>query len=1082
MSFVNTSLPFPFTDDLVKARRRRRPSNDNVQDAQQKRRELDEAERQKEQDVFSRLVPVPPSLQRSRVTRQQFEAREAQRANIRNSNLRLLATIGVRPQAGGLQRTASDIIEGKSNVPLSQVSASVQRQVELERLNRSLASGNLKITADELRDIRAGIAEDAAAKAAEEREFRSFRSARKARGEAAKFEEQRLIALDQSQRQNKLSQIRATGRQNQKVLDTLETLGATTELTRATPRRIDRITNNESQRSFALQQVERPITESRGVLTSKQINAGDIQTVDPLDSVRPDRQNNVLNDFFDTKSRIPVSEELLVENQGPSRRIDTVAPVIGSNLFGFSVQGEFPTGEPKEAPKQSFTGTREDFFRQRTISQVAKNVSEFGDKVDDPFRKFLAGATEETIGIGTSLVNLGRFGINAAAEAVTGKKRPTEPQLFVAPTVTGEFTGGVVEGVGKAFQSGKPSDFFGGIQEGAKRADTLRKEQGDARAAGQLIAFAAPVAPGLRKVNPIRIDPIVLPLKSGERRVATTVTAFGKPIATKQGSTIKRGSVKSEVLPLDEISPTGRGFEIGTGTSKTAQKAKIEIADELSRRGLLAPNELAKIKTVNEIVQLGSTAKRRTFRSDFGSNPFTELSPGRQTTAQLDFFRKERLPPITGSFSQIPQVLPKFARRAGDFDIKIGDIAKGAQLARRNVSVLQPTANPLEEFIAVKAKVKKVTPKGETKVGEFLTKEDELIGDGQGVTLDSVFGIKPDTKPIKVSGIKVTTLRDQLLRKASTVSALQGPESSGIIKTRLNVGPPDFRKKDITDLFAIGKTQAFVLKESGKTKQAAQLDIASERLKKLFPDIDFDAPFAKGQTVEFGIKEPSILSGIVSKSAKRSVVPKTSNDSSLSSGIQVKDSSSLPSVKIRDSISSVSSKSAVSSIGNSLQPRVSTSISSKGRSSRNVSSIESFVPSTISIGSQSLSKSSLSKSVSSRSLSSRSISTRSPTTIFGEGVNFKEPRIKLGLFGLKLKDKAKLDDERVTGIGIKQFRTGTADPLAPGVIAAFGVKQRISKSSKVFRKLDKALIKSRKRRGRFGVFDVDKPFGVDLKF
>ena len=130
--------------------------------------------------------------------------------------------------------------------------------------------------------------------------------------------------------------------------------------------------------------------------------------------------------------------------------------------------------------------------------------------------------------------------------------------------------------------------------------------------------------------------------------------------------------------------------------------------------------------------------------------------------------------------------------------------------------------------------------KNPEKVAEYLTPKDVAkYGSGSAKRNPRfVLGSKINQKNLKVEDIKIISLSKQRSNKASSVASIQ------LKKGKLVVEPVEHRVgTDVPDLYAIYKTQAVTI----GGKKGRELDITAERLKELYPEVDFVKPF-KGTT------------------------------------------------------------------------------------------------------------------------------------------------------------------------------------------------------------------------------------------
>ena len=127
------------------------------------------------------------------------------------------------PSLGILSRTAADIIQGKSNVPLKQVSSHVYRQVAYYRLGQRYKNTNM--TYNEFQQAKAQIYNTIYEKQSAEQARRNWSAAISAKSAAAKASEKHNLMLKDLNKQNRLAQMAAQTAQNAMVNAQLKKAG-----------------------------------------------------------------------------------------------------------------------------------------------------------------------------------------------------------------------------------------------------------------------------------------------------------------------------------------------------------------------------------------------------------------------------------------------------------------------------------------------------------------------------------------------------------------------------------------------------------------------------------------------------------------------------------------------------------------------------------------------------------------------------------------------------------------------------------------------------------------------------------------
>ena len=413
------------------------------------------------------VKPVPKSLKRSTVTRAQFEERERQIANIRRANDRILRSRGIN-LGGTIGRTESQIIRGiSSRNIIKQLPAASQRNVRRAFLVQSLRDGRISI--DEFRQREKIINSETKKISKKQRRSRQIQSIRRARSNAAISEEKRLLELEELKRENKIKKIVETGKQNEKVGNTITSeLGKTPELKRASLTRvpIERRSNNPQDELLALQQVNRPLFEK--VNANAPVIAGGFKQKVPVTlkqdpnaiSVIPGGKDLFSNTVVQRPSISPLLEFGPQPPSTPSKikqpeTVPTIA-VVGLNSVGEPVKQQKPITVTDGivsvenffglAPVKPIRDIGKAIDKELELDKHPRDRSAEGrliigkkggnalESFELPSNQLLAGVAAPAANIGAHVFDLGSA-ILKGPQGFTSKKTSDNPLGFPVPKV-----------------------------------------------------------------------------------------------------------------------------------------------------------------------------------------------------------------------------------------------------------------------------------------------------------------------------------------------------------------------------------------------------------------------------------------------------------------------------------------------------------------------------------------------------------------------------------------------------------------------------------------------------------------------
>jgi len=480
---------------------------------------------------------------------------------------------------------------------------------------------------------------------------------------------------------------------------------------------------------------------------------------------------------------------------------------------------------------------------------------------------------------------------------------PPRRDLFVAPTVTSEFTGGLIEGV---IQGGDA------VALARQRAEARIASQSDVRSAGQIGGFVLPLALGGASIvgatvkAPRAFLPQLGTTVTGAPvvqsvQVARGLTLFGRPIISRvagEGGGVVLGAPRGLQLTgtVERLASTPRFAEGLAEGGRFQQKINREVLQSLVNQGKLSPADIQSFDDFARITKLANQTPVNILRG-FGNMPVEHVKSGKETKALINYFRNNPELQVKGSFSQIPQIRKAGLRQAGDIDIDLSrfpdNVALSGQKADELIGVLNQASKGSGRtfFQGTGKETGKVFVKTKggkkNKVAEFLNEND---GDQAILNKsDIVFSTKGITKGLDVDGVNITRLTQQFRRKAASVFTLQAEGTAGVPDAigsqAFRLGAPKGRfAKDAVDLYHIGKTQVATLRNlnrvdrfklnikiKGHSKaKIDKFDDAVEGLRKQFPEINFDQAPSRAIKEVLSFTKSNPLRSLASKSLKSS--------------------------------------------------------------------------------------------------------------------------------------------------------------------------------------------------------------------
>ena len=728
------------------------------------------------------------------------------------------------PNVGGLERTSSDILLGKSGVPLKQVSASVAKQVRLVNLRRAWEDG--RITWGRLQSELGSVGEKYKIKKALEAERRRGTSIKQAKAKAIRGVQQNFVAGSKFSTVKTTSKVITNAPKNTRIINTTTGQGTLQDL------KVSRQPDQSKVSPLLKQNMKsNKLANHGGSFIGYSPNGAPYQgpAQPKYEVTTPDGETRT----FSSKMK---AEEFLsrIEDNYKSSNSNQQLDINKNSFLNFlsfpeKENGFTPTGDKIS---ESVLGLIDSGARK--IEATDKYYRE--NKPNSP-ESFVTGFVNSIWSQGTSLINL----VGDADEYLKKEvfKLPTNErkQLFVSKDVVGDYLGGTVSDVILADPL-KGS----GYKSAAKTASEQPLVTTMAQVSGAIVPVVLTGGLGaLKKLVGVGGEKVFLqttaktvtgtPVKDAVK-ISTEYKLFGKPVVTKtlkqptvvkttefipikQKLTSKIKNIKPEpqvkirpasnsgtfsfgstnpktVLQRAEVDPQGRGFELMTGT-KTQTQFNKSIIGELAKQGKASADDVEKLKIVTEGVKLATKAPVKTSKTTTQLNELTQqqsravFSAINVLQSPKNWFRgQRRVGQVGGSFSQQSQLRAAHRKEIiHDLDIDV----RSTKIAERGAKTVFEKVKPLEtneiKFSLGGKKVKVTTRKQDAdEFTEFLDPKDQLKYNTEALQSGLRFGQKyrSDTlsqytkRPIKdpVTGVKIRSINDQTLAKAASVVSLQG--------------------------------------------------------------------------------------------------------------------------------------------------------------------------------------------------------------------------------------------------------------------------------------------------------------------
>ena len=783
-----------------------------------------------------------------------------------------------------LSKTASDILSGKSDVPLKQVGSNVERQVRLVQAQERFISG--KTTREQFRAEKASIEKAFGAKQKLEKERRASTSAKQARSTALKQSEARAIASAKGIAIGTISNQGDATLASNSLLASGQNIQQFVVDQRPKPTQNLQLTSPQQQ---IQKQGERfAVTTADGkvrIFKSKENAEKFVQRITPKEQFGPPAP------FFgvttiDGKQRLFKSQAHAQE----FLRRTTKNEALGTT--------EGLSGNPLIRGTEGILTSLDRFVRDRPTDPTLSHAKTIIDHPASALKSLLAG--------GASLANLAHQGISF----LQGKE-VKQPLVRVPDTFFGTVIGGVFSDKSAKAQTDDLISHSKEVGGGAVVGEVSETVLGSFVGGSKIITKLSPFGiksfdqPGVtvfsKTITKVpKNTPRAIPKEIGIKSLTVGFREREIPILSKVGPKVRLGGpeklIESEVGKVTVVPKTPtqvqRGTKFAADSPQFTQKVGARLIPKIEG---LDPASKVKAVAIEDIVKEAPKIKTEPISNELPKQAFNIISSTEQKNIlsaigglQTKLFN--RIGPLEGSVSQSFFTLPKHRRVLGDFDFHGKDFGKASKQikflqdnitldsGRKLVNTLKqtvkrkdPKTGETTNVLAKSAKLKVIDEKGKSeKLLEIVTKDEiDEQGVGQVLSGSTIFGKPVPSETFKVAGgLKTFGLQRQIVKKGesifsiqpidNTLSALrQEPQTAKITKeiARLEelktkgitseLAPAHFRfSKDTGDFIAATESTIAIARSQGKFKEAAKLESALAKVKQTTPHFDSDKFFA----------------------------------------------------------------------------------------------------------------------------------------------------------------------------------------------------------------------------------------------
>lgn len=796
---------------------------------------------------------------------------------------------------GPLSRTASDILQGKSNAKLDQVDSSVLRQVKLTRLNRSISRG--EISPSQYYSELSSLNQSVARKAKEESDQRARTSTKRAQANSIKQREQRETAALHGVAVGTISDGKASVSNNSVIA------------------------NNVAVNNFVESQKVKPVQTKRDGTTDNPIQSEqpDQSLVSPI--LKQNMEKNKVQKIQETKSTQKES------------KISKVSLESNQELLGFTGFNQYLVQENPQtiSQEQEFVGPTKP-QKEYPLDQVSKWFEDVTAKSNNPIVDFFGGIGKETVANLSGLVNLETKAGEYFHSFITGNRHGSVQEHKVSETPTGIITSGLGQGVISSYEKGDINELFKSGNKSFAKAYTLAQAQGLPETLGQTVAIVAPFNKNPIKALPIRGGSFKALTIDGPKTIIRQVdVGYGsktKPVLTLSDAGLKTGGYEKVIAKttLSKIEAVDRGLEFSTAGKLGTEILTSDIGlDILKKAGKLSNRDVEAVILGKELATIFQKSAKvvsnpiRQKASILPEKPTTSIRSGKES----DVLKDELLPKsptIKGTLSETVQLdtdlvrTPKEIREilkigkskdalsnlgelkakrnslirsdtTEDIDIDFGHLPLGTYRGKKfgdmAIKKLSKTSDKDREWYKKGTNVF-VKTKGEAEDKELfniLTKRDAKGGYLNPISKPFEINLKKRNVkiPSKEGGKKTefVSIEQNAMNRIESMLSLQGPKSdkfkgdpnnipylkAPIQKTESGyfIGTTEHRFKDMSKLISQDTEQiARNLIKSGYEKEGTRAREIAKRYQELYPEVDFkNFDYPK----EFGtISYPSKLS------------------------------------------------------------------------------------------------------------------------------------------------------------------------------------------------------------------------------
>lgn len=382
-------------------------------------------------------------------------------------------------------------------------------------------------------------------------------------------------------------------------------------------------------------------------------------------------------------------------------------------------------------------------------------------------------------------------------------------------------------GIGTLVSKGIPT-IFAGLQvlQGGKTVDASGKEsfslaQGLGRALPFVAFSAASIADIKAATTPMKTMMDVKKIDTyGNVKVSNEFARTGTSYTG-----LYRATGEGAGTPIIGISETGR---VVLGTPKSADipsfaktqfpspsvniqtnpatplETALYAKPELMKDAGFSPNEIGKVQLVQKEMGVITKMQNQFILTELPK--VTKVLDERGVTATLDlakdFFKQGKIEKIYGSFTEVAQRNPQYARVPGDIEIQFKSLAGRTEFVNKIADKYK--ALGYKDVVVETNKLGE--PTGSVYIGKGHALDLHYNNEPQELSYQNVggnmeYGYLRSRPTIKYQGMKIQTIQEQMVNRGGAATRYQTLSTGEKI-----AGPADFRAKEVPDVYAILKT------------------------------------------------------------------------------------------------------------------------------------------------------------------------------------------------------------------------------------------------------------------------------------